>query len=120
VHWHGFRIYIGVMNRTSINHSKEERKSEVIYFCSTCEACCKVFVECWTNSSNGPFKIELHQHSDHGLIKIDEMIIRSRPKGKIHIHRIYYCGCCGNPIGDSIDLDYLRAWADYNQNQIGN
>ncbi len=116
--WHGFFLYLGVMKNNSQYQQESKKESGIAFFCENCTLIGKVFVECWTNKSNGPFKIELLQHEDLIAFKVDEIRINKKPKGKII--RFPFCGHCGFLINQPFDSDYINLINQFNPAQPKN
>jgi len=84
----------------------------VVFFCTNCNEIGKVYVECWTDTSEGPYKILLVQHSDEGAIIVDDIRISVKPRGeKIKYH---HCGTCGEVLAPPYDKDFLVALDRFN------
>ena len=92
--------------------------NKVTFFCYECNKVGRVFVECWTDRSDGPYKIELLQHEDIKAFKVDEIRINKKPKGKII--RFPFCGHCGFLINKSFDSDYINLINQFNPAQPKN
>jgi hypothetical protein len=84
----------------------------VVFCCQSCDSIGKVYVECWTEKSDGPYKIDLVEHDLTGAIKVDEIQIVNKPGGKEL--RFYHCGDCGRILGHPQDIDFLCALDRFN------
>ena len=102
------------MRQESQLGNKKERRNGFTFFCEKCKSIVKIFVECWTDKSDGPYKIELVQHNNTIAIKVDEIPIHDKPKGKTS--RFHYCGVCGQSLGLPYDSDYLNIMDEFNPN----
>ena len=104
------------------NKSQTQRDNQiskgVTFFCYECNNVGRVFVECWTDRSDRPFKIELLQHEDLIAFKVDEIRINNKQKGKII--RFPFCGQCGQLLEKPMDSDYKEAMDNFNPNFSNN
>ena len=94
-----------MQNRTHKNHP-QKKKNGVTFFCDTCKIVGKVLVECWTDKSDGPYKINLVQHENLMAMEVGQISINKKPKGDTI--RFHFCGHCGHLLGNPMDTDYIN------------
>ena len=107
-----------MLKKTKHQGNENERKGRVVFFCNTCNQVGKVFVECWTEESEGPHKIKLIQHSEIGAVEVDEIRITAKPKGKEL--RYHHCGSCGDSLPAPFDKEFIDALDNYDPESLKN
>lgn len=100
------------MNKKTQAKPKSQEINGVTFYCEACNSIGKVYVEYWTNQSDGPYKIDLIQHDDFIAIAVDEIKIIRKPKGEIL--QFPFCGHCGQLLDKPMDSDYIKAIGNFN------
>jgi hypothetical protein len=100
------------MLKKEINKPNIQNTNGVTFFCDRCNTVGKVFVECWTDGSDGPYKVDLVQHENHIAFAVGEIIITRKPKGDTI--RYHFCGNCGQLLDTPIDFDFLKVLDRFN------
>ena len=100
------------MQNKSQTQKQNNRRNGVTFFCNKCNSVGKVLVECWTDNSDGPYKIELIQHENLVAKKVEQIDIHKKPKGEIY--KYHFCGHCGNILNKPLDSDFVAAIIRFN------